>query len=179
MPEEEHGKRFTTPLYRNSQKARGWTEEFCRYLDHFTTIDISYTAPWHQRHRYQSTITLVCNDDDRQAGPMRARKDFQFVTKILTRLRQERGRQDSFIPKNERVRQRLFDEALRAELEWQSQHWKTYWSQPFSHHPHNNGGNRLNGANTKTLYDEITDLLATDSFKNPMWQPLWKILAHL
>ena len=89
-------------------------------------------APWHQRRRYQSTITLVCNDDDRQAGPMRARKDFRSVTKILTRLRQEQGRQNSFIPKNERVRQRPFDESLRAELEWQSQHWKTYWSQPFS-----------------------------------------------
>ena len=35
--------------YRNSQQAHGWTEEICRYLDHLTNI--SYTAPWHQRHR--------------------------------------------------------------------------------------------------------------------------------
>ena len=41
--------------YRNSQRARGLTEEYCRYLDYLATIDISYTAPWHQRHRYEST----------------------------------------------------------------------------------------------------------------------------
>ena len=58
--------------YRHSHEVHGWTEEFCRYLDHLTTINIFYTAPWNQRHRYESTISLVCNDDDRQAGPMRA-----------------------------------------------------------------------------------------------------------
>ena len=82
--------------YRNSQQAHGWTEEFCRYLDYLTTIDISYTAPSHQRHRCESTITLVCNHDDRQAGPMRARRDFRPTTKILASLRQEQGRQISF-----------------------------------------------------------------------------------
>ena len=99
---------------------------------YLTTIEISYTAPWHQRHHYESTITLVCNDDDRQAAPTRARNDFKPTTKTLTCLRQEQGRQNSFIPKNERVRERPFDEALRAELEWISQIWKTYWSQPSS-----------------------------------------------
>ena len=42
--------------YRNSQQAHGWKEEYYRCLDCLTTIDISYTAPWHQRHRYESTI---------------------------------------------------------------------------------------------------------------------------
>ena len=46
--------------YRNSQKVHGWTENVCPYLDHLTTIDISFTAAWHQRHKYESTITLVC-----------------------------------------------------------------------------------------------------------------------
>ena len=115
--------------YRHFQKVHGWTKEFGRYLDHLTTIDISDTAPWRQRHRNESTITLVCNDDDRQAEPMRARRDFKSTTRTLTNLRQEQGRQYSFIPKNERARQRPFDEALRAELEWQLQNWKTYWSE--------------------------------------------------
>ena len=91
--------------------------------------------PGTQRHRYESTITLVCNDDDRQAGPMRGRTVFQPTTRILTGLRQEQGRQNSFIPKNERVRQRPFDEALRADLEWQSQLWKTFWSRLSSSTP--------------------------------------------
>ena len=80
--------------YRNSQQAHGWTEEYCRYLDQLTTIDISYTAPW---HRYESTITLACNDEDRPAGPMKARQHFRPTTKILASRRQEQGRQNSFI----------------------------------------------------------------------------------
>ena len=70
--------------------------------------------------------------DDRQAGLMRARKKSKSTTQPLTSLRQEQGRQNSFFPKNERVRQRPFDEALRADLEWHSQNWKTYWSQTSS-----------------------------------------------
>ena len=66
--------------YRNSQQAPGWTEEYCS-RDCLTTIDITYTAPWHQRHRYESTITLVCNNEDRQAGPMKARRDLKPATR--------------------------------------------------------------------------------------------------
>ena len=62
--------------YRNSRQPHGWTEEYCQYLDYLRTIGISYTAPWHQKHRYESTITLVCNgDDDREAGPMREEEE--------------------------------------------------------------------------------------------------------
>ena len=141
MPEEEHGNTTRGTIVirwqedetcRSSQQVHGWTEEYCRYLGYFTTIDISYTAPWHQRHRYESNITLVCNDENRQGGPMKARQDFKPTTKILASLRQEKGRQHSFIPKNERMRQRPFDEALRAELEWMSQNGRTYFSQPSS-----------------------------------------------
>ena len=94
--------------YRNSQQAHGWTEEFCRYLDHLTTIDISYTAPWHQRHRHEKTITLVCNDDGRQTGPMRARIDFknhyENSHKSSTRTRTT----EFLIPKNDWSQNFLF-----------------------------------------------------------------------
>ena len=119
--------------YRKTQQAHGWTEEYCRYPDYLTTIDISYIAPWHQRHQYESTITLACNDEDRVAGPMKARKDFRPTTKILAQVFDKN--KDDRIPlfmKNKRMRERLFDEALRAELEWMSQNWKTYFSQPSS-----------------------------------------------
>ena len=100
MPEEEHANTIRKTIlirwqehekYRNSQQTHGW-------LDFLTTIDISNTAPWHQRHRYESTATLVRNDDDRQAGPMGAGKDFNTMTKIVTSRRQEQGRQNSCIP---------------------------------------------------------------------------------
>ena len=118
--------------YRESRKAQEWTEEFCRYLDQLTTTDISFTAPWHQRHQYENTIMLVCNDDDRQVGPMRTRKDFQIhhanSHKFSTRTRTT----EFLFSKNEIVRQRPFDEALRADLEWHNPNWKTYWSQTSS-----------------------------------------------
>ena len=72
---------------------------------------------------------MACNDEDHQAGPMKAGKDFR-PKKILASLRQEQGRKNSCIPKNERMRQRPFDEALRAEFEWMSQNRRTYFSQP-------------------------------------------------
>ena len=31
-----------------SQLAHGWTEEYCKYLDHLKMIDIEYTAAWKQ-----------------------------------------------------------------------------------------------------------------------------------
>ena len=43
--------------YITSQLAIGWTENCCRYLDYLTTIDISHKALYHQRNRYESTIT--------------------------------------------------------------------------------------------------------------------------
>ena len=73
-----------------------------------------------------------CAMMDRQAGPIKARTYLKPTTKIPTCLRQEQGQQNSFIPKNARVRQRPFDEALRAELEWVSQHWRTYFAQSSS-----------------------------------------------
>ena len=70
-------------------------------------------------------LTFVSFDNDRQAGPMRARKN---SSPPRTVLRQE-GRQNVYIPKNERARQRPFDEALRADREWHRHNWKTHWSQ--------------------------------------------------
>ena len=110
MPKEEQ----QDEKYRNSKLAHGWTEECCRYLDYLTTIDISYIATWEQRHRYESTITLACNFKDRQAGPVNARKDFKPTAQVLASLRQEQGRQNSQIRKNERTRQTPFDEELQA-----------------------------------------------------------------
>ena len=173
--------------YRNSEQAHGWTEEYCRYLDYFTKIDISFAALWHQRHRYQTTITLVCNDEDRQAGPMKARKDFKSTTKILASLPHEQGRQNSFIPKIERMRQRPVDEALRAEFEWMSQkleefvlatfflfiierqdsQWREHQDTQWRDHQ---------WQDRSQVVKRVMWRLQT--FAKPMWQSLCKILAH-
>ena len=57
---------------------------------------------------------MKCNDTNRQAGPMKARKNHPLTTKVLEGLREEQGRQNFFIPQNERTRQRPFDEELQA-----------------------------------------------------------------
>ena len=179
--------------YRNSRQPHGWTEEHCRYLDYLATIGISHTAPWHHRHRYESTITLVRNDDDdREAGPIRARRDFEPTTKILTCLRQQQGRQNSSIPKNERMRPRTFDEEFRAELEWMSQDWKTFWSQPSSssassqqwwHHERQDSPMARTPRHSMARSPMAITTSGEKSdgyrlFANPTWQPLCKILAH-
>ena len=86
----------------------------------------------HRTLASESTIALACNDEDRQAGPMKARKDFRPTTKIVASLRQEQGRQNSFVPKNERTRQRPFDEVLQAKSELLNQNWRIYFSQSSS-----------------------------------------------
>ena len=60
---------------------------------------------------YENTILLVSNDD-KQAGPMRARKDFMSTTQNLAALHREQGRQNAYIPKNERARRRAFMEGI-------------------------------------------------------------------
>ena len=93
--------------------------------------NIADTCTTSRRSTSESNITLACNDEDRQAGPMKARKDFRPTTKMLASLRQEQGRQNSFIPKIERMRQRPFDEAMQAKLEWMTQNWSFFFLATF------------------------------------------------
>ena len=48
--------------YRTSQLSIGLTETCCWYLDYLTTVDISHHAPYRQRSRYESTITMKSRD---------------------------------------------------------------------------------------------------------------------
>ena len=130
MEEEEQKE---GPRHYRNEVARGWNvSNFSAGPRMDRRILPILGLPHYDRHlphrteapedQYESTITFVCNDEDRQAGPMEARGDFKPTTKFLASLRQEQGRHNSFLPKNERMRQRPFDEALRAELQWVSQH---------------------------------------------------------
>ena len=99
---------------------------YCKYMDYLTTVDIFNSAPYHQRHRDENTITMKSGDPDHQAGPMAKREDYKMTTKLLCSLRQE---VNSFIPKEKRTRQRnLLDPQLQERLEWLSQHWREHFS---------------------------------------------------
>ena len=106
--------------YRNSQLAHGRTEEYCRYLDYLTTIDISYVATWEQRHRYESTSTLSCVHKI-------VKKDQRKQVQVF-RTTTQGGRQNSFF---RRTRERGKDRST-AKLEWMSQNWRTHFAQPSS-----------------------------------------------
>ena len=118
--------------YRVSQKVHGWTEDHCPCLDHLTSIDISHTAPWHQ------TEASVRKTPSRWYAMMMIaklnceREKIKSTTHNLTVLQREQGRQNACIPKNERTRQRPFNEALRADLEWHSPNGRSHLSQTFS-----------------------------------------------
>ena len=47
-----------------------------KFID-LTTIDISHEAPYHQRNRYENTITMQSNDPNSQSGPMKNREMIQ------------------------------------------------------------------------------------------------------
>ena len=49
-----------------------WTEEYSRYLDHLTTVDISYVATWKQRSKCENSLVLGVNDGP-HPGPMTRR----------------------------------------------------------------------------------------------------------
>ena len=161
---------------------------------------------WQEDEKYRNSqlapeaparITLVCNDDDREAGPIRGSRDFEPTTKIPTSLRQQQGRQHYSIPKNERMRQRTFDKEFRPELEWMSQNRKNLLVATFflfsilTKMVATRTSGLSNGANTKTHNGEITNGKITNGdttsggksegyrlFANRTLQSLCKILAH-
>ena len=55
--ERKHGS-IVLRKYRNSQISVGWTEKYCRYLDSIASVDISHTATWSERSRYENNLTL-------------------------------------------------------------------------------------------------------------------------
>ena len=61
-----------TDKYRASQTFHRWAGENGRYLDHLTTIDMSFVATWKQRSRFENS--LVLGDG---LGPMRGRTIFR------------------------------------------------------------------------------------------------------
>ena len=63
-------------LYRNSQIAVGWAEDYCRYLDSISTTNISYTTARIERERCQNNLVLGVNDQGPKPGPMNNRADF-------------------------------------------------------------------------------------------------------
>ena len=131
----EAGARFPSKImmtiYRNSQIAVGWMEKYWRYLDSIASVDISHTATWSARSRYENNLTLGVNDGEKPR-PTTRRDDFPRAFRTVGAIKDEEGRMNPYIPEHLRERQRRLDEKLRSDLEWQSWNWNVNWSQASS-----------------------------------------------
>ena len=86
--------RFSTDKgHRNTQIAKlGWTEAFCRYLDHIVTTKSRMKL-------LNLNGTVKCGDPNKQLGPTRERYDHRATTKMQATICQEQGKANSHIPK--------------------------------------------------------------------------------
>ena len=108
----------------------GWTEEWVKYLDYISKIDISHDAPYRQRLRYNSTICMRSVDsNNKQAGPLCQRPDCKTSADVLVSLRRTQGKFVPHIPMHLTTRQNnTSDPAVQQQLERLSFNWKTYFS---------------------------------------------------
>ena len=122
----------TDKRYQLSQWNLGWKEEYCRCLDYLAPLDISCVASWKERSRYENVLVLKLKDG-KHSGKMSNRDDFRHAGRSLAVLERQEGRDNPYIPENERERPRPLDEKLRSDLEWQSwNYWKIHGSQTSS-----------------------------------------------
>ena len=93
-------------VYRESQLVHGWTDEWVKYLDYISKIDISLDAPYNQRNRYENLLFMRVVDSNKQAGPLCRRPDYKLSANALVSLQRAQGKGVPRISIMERTRQR-------------------------------------------------------------------------
>ena len=76
--------KYTEPSY----LVHGWTEEWVKYLDYISKIDLSHR----QRLRYERTLHMRCADSNKQAGPQCQRPDCKSSADALVSLQRAQGK---------------------------------------------------------------------------------------
>ena len=116
-------------VHRECQLVHGWTDEWIKYLEYISEIDISHNAPHRQRLRYESTVYMRGVDSNKQAGPLCQRPDYKSSANALVILQRAQGKGVPHIPIKERTRQdNTLDPEVQKHLEWLSFNWPTYFS---------------------------------------------------
>ena len=114
-------------VYRASHLLHGWTDEWVKYFDYISKIDISHNAPCRQRLRDENTVYMSGVDSNKQAGPLCQRPDYKSSANALVSLQRAQGKGVPQIPMHLRTRQNnTLDPAVQQHLEWLN--WKTYFS---------------------------------------------------
>ena len=114
-------------IFRESQLAHGWTEEWCKYLDYLYTVDISHQASPEQRVRYKELYHLKYNPANEGKGPMKDRPDYRKAARAIMDMNMQAGQIPRIEPHSEKWRDDLDPKKLDW-LNWLSQNWKTYFA---------------------------------------------------
>ena len=91
-------------IYRASQLVHGWTEEYVKYFDYISQIDISYEAPYKQKIIYGSALFMRGVHSNKQAGPLCQRPDNKSSANALVSIQREQGKVVPHIPMHLRTR---------------------------------------------------------------------------
>ena len=146
----------------SSELVHGWTEEWVKYLDYISKIDIGHDAPCRQGLRYESTVYMRSFESNKQAGPLCQRLDYHWSEDTLVSLQRAQGKGVPHIPLHLRTRQNhTLDPANNIQNGWvstgrrifsssSSLTWTgspTWWSSSSLDHQCKNG--TLKGGKTK------------------------------
>ena len=116
-------------ICRASQLVHGWTDEWVKYFDCSSKIDISHDAPYRQRLRHKSTVYMRGVDSNEQAGPLCQRSDYKSSANALVSLQRAQGKGVVEILMHLRTRQNnTLNPAVQQHFEWLSFNWKTHFS---------------------------------------------------
>ena len=116
-------------VHRASHLVHGWTDEWVKYRDYISKIDIRHDPPYRQRQPYESTVYVRGVDSNKQAGPLCQRPDYKSSANALVSLQRAQGKGVPHIPIKLRTRQNdTLDPAVQQHLEWLSINWPTYCS---------------------------------------------------
>ena len=83
-------------IYRACQLMHGWTEEYVKYLDYISHIDIRTDAPYKQRNRHESAFFMRGVDSNKQAGPLCQRPDEKSANVLVGLQREQDQRSNSY-----------------------------------------------------------------------------------
>ena len=99
-------------IYRASQMVHGWIEDYVKYLDYISMIDISYDALYNQRNRFENSLIMGRVDSNKQAGPLCQRPDYKSSANALGSIQRERGKGVSSSPTTLRIVESQLEDAF-------------------------------------------------------------------
>ena len=125
-------------VFRESQLAHGCTEEWVKYIDYISKIDISHDAPYRQRLRYENTVYMRGVDSNKQAGPLCHGLIVNHQQMLLSAFNELKAKGISHVPMHLRTRQKThwIQQSNNTWIGWVST------GQRISHHLHPQHGQK-------------------------------------